>query len=141
MVGINDFKGAFMAGANLYDLHGNGKRILFYPLGKGPMSAGEKAGPILIYDDGSTQVECRGTKLKVGHTALVRDNGIVPGAVTSLVVVIPDVSPQPADGSVSVHTIAILSNHRGTPQIGPGQLETYSEFAVTGIAALTKLPL
>jgi len=44
-------------------------------------------------------------------------------------------------GSVPVHTIAILSNHRGTPQIGPGELETYSEFAVTGIAALTKLPL
>jgi len=138
-----------MSGANLYDLHGNGKRILFYPLGKGPIPAGEKAGPILIYDDGSTQVECRGTKLKVGPeswagmvvTALVRDSGIVPGAVTSLVVVIPDLSPQPADGSVSVHTIAILSNHRGTPQIGPGQLETYSEFAVTGIAALTKLPL
>jgi hypothetical protein len=138
-----------MAGANLYDLHGNGKRILFYPLGKGPIHPGEKPGPILIYDDGSTQVECRGAKLNVGHeswagtvvTALVRDSGIVPGAVTSLVVVIPDVSPQPAEGSVSVHTIAILSNHRGTPQIGPGQLETYSEFAVTGIAALTKLPL
>jgi hypothetical protein len=138
-----------MTGANLYDLHGHGKRILFYPLGKGPIPAGEKAGPVLIYDDGSTQVECRGAKLKVGHeswagtvvTALVRDNGIVPGAVTSLVVVIPDVSPPPSDGSVSVHTIAILSNHRGTPQIGPGQLETYSEFAVKGIAALTKLPL
>ncbi|MEO8846248.1 MAG: hypothetical protein ABI591_20780 [Kofleriaceae bacterium] len=138
-----------MAGANLYDLHGNGKRILFYPLGKGPIPAGEKPGPTLIYDDGSTQVECRGAKLKVGHeswagtavTALVRDNGIVPGAVTSLVVMIPDVVPPPADGSVPVHTIAILSNHRGIPQIGPGQLETYSEFAVTGIAALTKLPL
>jgi hypothetical protein len=138
-----------MSGANLYDLHGNGKRILFYPIGKGPIPAGEKAGPILVYDDGSTQVECRGAKLKVGQeswagtvvTALVRDTGIVPGAVTSLVVVIPDVSPQPADGSVPVSTIAILSNHRGTPQIGPGQLETYTEFAVTGIAALTPLPL
>ena len=38
-------------------------------------------------------------------------------------------------------TIAVLANHRGTPVIGPGQLETYSEFAVKGIAALTKLPL
>jgi len=138
-----------MAGANLYDLHGHGKRILFYPQGKGPIPAGQHAGPVLIYDDGSTQVECRGDKLRIGHetwagtvvTALVRDNGIVPGAVTSLVVVIPDVSPQPADGSVAVHTIAVLANHRGTPVIGPGQLETYSEFAVKGIAALTKLPL
>jgi hypothetical protein len=138
-----------MAGANLYDLHGNGKRILYYPQGKGPIHAGEKPGPVLVYDDGHSQVECHGSKLKVGHetwagtvvTALVRDNGIVPGAVTSLVVVIPDVSPQPADGSVAVHTIAVLANHRGTPVIGPGQLETYSEFALKGIAALTKLPL
>jgi hypothetical protein len=138
-----------MSGANFYDLHGHSKRILYYPNGRGPIPAGHSAGPVLVYDDGSTQVECRGDTLKVGPstwagttvTALVRGNGIVPGAVTSLIVQIPDVSPQPADGSVAIHTIAILANHRGTPQIGPGALETYSEFALTGIAALTKLPL
>jgi hypothetical protein len=62
-------------------------------------------------------------------------------AITSLVLIVPDVAPQPADGGVTVHTIAVLSQHRPTPVIGPGQLQTYTEFAVKGTAALVKLPL
>jgi hypothetical protein len=132
-----------MPSANLYDLHGHGSRIVYYPEGRGPIPVGDGPGPLLIYDNGSAQVECRGDKLKVGQqtwagtivTALIRDTGIVPGAV-----VIPDVIPPPTDGSVPVHSIAVLANHRGSPALGPGPLETYSEFAVTGIAALIRLP-
>ena len=65
----------------------------------------------------------------------------MPGAFTSLVVMIPDVAPQPADGAVTVHTTAILVQHRPTPELGPGQLETYSPFPIAGTAALVKLPL
>jgi len=141
---------ARMLGANLYDLHGHGKRIHYYADGKGgPIGPGSIKGPLLIYDDGSTQVECSGDDLKIGPatnagtvvTALVRKNGIVPGAYTSLVVLLPDVSPQPADGAVTVHTIAVLSQHRPTPVLGAGQLQTYTEFAVKGTAAIVKLPL
>jgi hypothetical protein len=139
-----------MNNANLYDLHSHSKRIHFYPEGKGgPIGTGTPKGPVLIYDDGSSQVECSGDDLKVGPatnagtavTALVRKTGIVPGAYTSLVVLIPDVAVPPADGAVSVHTIAVLAQHRPTSNIGAGQLQTYSEFAVHGTAALVKLPL
>ena len=139
-----------MAGANLYDLHGHGKRIHYYADGKaGPIGPGSYKGPILVYDDGSSSIECHGDDLKVAPattagtvvTAIVRKSGIVPGAITSLVLLLPDVSPPPADGGITVHTIAVLSQHRPKPVIGPGQLQTYSEFALTGIAALVKLPL
>ena len=137
-----------MSGANQYDLHGHGRRIHYYVNGKGgPVAPGAPTGPLLIYDDGTTQVECSGSDLKVGPatnagtvvTALVRKNGIVPGAYTSIVVLIPDVSPPPADGVVSVHTMAMLSQHRPTSSIGAGQLQTYSEFALRGTAALVKI--
>lgn len=139
-----------MSGANVYDLHGHGKRIYYYPEGKGgPVGPGHVKGATLIYDDGSTQVECDGDDLKVGPatnagstvTAIVRKTGIVPGAITSLVVLIPDVAPQPADGGVHVKTIAVLSQQRPTPVLGAGQLQTYTEFQVTGTASLVKLPL
>lgn len=139
-----------MSGANLYDLHGHGKRIHYYVNGKGgPASVGGPMGPVLIYDDGSSQVECSGADLRVGAatnagtvvTALVRKNGIVPGAYTSIIVLIPDVSPQPGDGVVTVHSFVVLSQHRPSSSIGAGQLQTYSEFAVQGTAALVKIPL
>jgi len=139
-----------MAGANLYDLHGHGKRIHYYVDGKGgPIGPGSYKGPLLVYDDGSSSIECHGDDLKVGPTtnagtvvtAIVRKNGIVPGAITSLVLLLPDVSPQPADGGVAVHTIAVLSQHRPTPVLGPGQLQTYTEFAVKGTAARVALPM
>lgn len=135
-----------MAGANFYDLHGNSKRIFYYPNGK--TIVGPAKEPLLVYDDGSTQVECTGDRLKIGPTtwagtpvvALVRSSGIVPGAVTSLFVLIPDVAPNPADGTVHVETYAILANHRGTGDLGAGQLETYTEMHLKGSAALIKLP-
>jgi len=138
-----------MSGANYYDLHSHSKRISYFPDGRGPIGGAYKGGPLLIYDDGSSHVECSGEDLKVGPStwagttvvALIRKNGIVPGAVTSLLVQIPDVSPSPVDAAVPMHTIAIQANHRGTPVIGPGQLETYAEMAFHGTAALVKLPL
>lgn len=45
------------------------------------------------------------------------------------------------DAFLSWRRLQWLPNHRGTPVIGPGQLETYTEFKRTGIAALTPLPL
>lgn len=135
-----------MAGANFYDLHGNSKRVSYYPNGRTIVGPGKM--PVLIYDDGASQVECSGDNLKVGPStwagtpvvALVRSNGIVPGAVTSLFVLIPDVSPNPGDAAVHVETYAMLANHRGTSELGPGQLETYSDFSLKGTAALIKLP-
>jgi hypothetical protein len=135
-----------MAGANFYDLHGSGKRISYYPMGR--TIAGPAKGPMLTYDDGSSQVECSGDSIKIGPAtwagtpvvALVRSSGIVPGAVTSLFVLIPDVNPNPGDGAVHLRTYAILANHRGVAELGPGQLETYNQMALTGTAALIKLP-
>ena len=48
---------------------------------------------------------------------------------------------QSADGGVAVHTIAVLSQHRPPPVIGPGQLQTYTEFKVTRMAARVALPM
>ena len=70
----------------------------------------------------------------------MRKDGIVPGAYTSLVVLITDISPQPGDGSLPLHTIAVLSQHRPVSNIGAGQLQTYTEFALQGTAALVRLP-
>lgn len=135
-----------MTGANVYDLHGNSKRISYYPNGR--TIVGPAKGPILVYDDGASQVECSGDGIKVGQptwagtpvVALVRNSGIVPGAVTALFVLIPDVIPGPGDGAVHVTTYAILSNHRGVAELGAGQLETYSQMSLSGTAALIKLP-
>jgi len=35
----------------------------------------------------------------------------------------------------------VLSQHRPTPVLGPGQLQTYTEFAVKGTAARVALPM
>jgi len=139
-----------MAGANFYDLHGHGKRIHYYADGKGgPVGPGSYKGPILVYDDGSSSIECHGDDLQVSPstnagtvvTAIVRKNGIVPGAITSLVVLLPDISPQQAERGVAVRTIAVLSQHRPAPVIGPGQLQTYTELELTGTAARVALPM
>src|SRR3569623_1694372 len=99
-----------MAGANFYDLHGHGKRIHYYADGKGgPVGPGSYKGPILVYDDGGSSIECHGDDLRVG--------------------------PPTNAGTV------VPSQHRPTPVIGPGQLQTYTEFRVTGTAARVALPM
>ena len=53
--------------------------------------------------------------------------------VTVFAVLIPDAR---VDGthSAAIHTIGMLSVHRGTSNIGPGQLETYTSVQLTGTA-------
>jgi hypothetical protein len=42
---------------------------------------------------------------------------------------------------VAVHTVGVLANHREVRQIGPGQVETYTELSLQGTAASVILPL
>ena len=71
--------------------------------------------------------------------ALVKTTGIVPGGVTSVGVLIPDMN---VDGApVAVHTFGVLAQHRGVSSLGPGQLETYTELALKGTAENIVLPL
>jgi hypothetical protein len=133
-----------MAGANYYDLRGDSTRIYFYPNGR---TLVPNLGPVLVYDDGSTQVECRGDDLKIGPAtwagtsvvALVRKTGIEPGAVGSLCVLIPDVQADPGDAAVPIATYGTLAIHRAIGERGPGQLEKYWPLQLTGTAALIKL--
>jgi hypothetical protein len=72
-------------------------------------------------------------------TAVVRKNGIVPGAVTSIGVLIPDavVGSQP----VPIDTLGVLAIHRPIAAISPGQLESYTKLKLTGTASRVELPL
>jgi hypothetical protein len=135
--------------ANYYDLSGHSTRIGWYPAGKGgPVVAGGPPAnaPVLIYSNGSSDVSVWGDDLRVGPltgagtfvVGVVNRAKIVPGGISSFGVLIPDVV---VDASpVSVHTIGVLAVHRGTAQLGPGQLETYTEVALKGTAANVILP-
>jgi hypothetical protein len=137
-----------MATANYYDLHAKSVRIIWYPNGKGgPIGAGHPTGPVLEYSDGSQDITASGADLVVGTqtkagtfvTAVVRKNGIVPGAVTSIGVLIPDavVGSQP----VPIDTLGVLAIHRPIAAISPGQLESYTKLKLTGTASRVELPL
>jgi hypothetical protein len=139
-----------MATANYYDLSGSSTRIGWYPKGKGgPIVAGGPPAnaPVLLFSNGSIDATVWGDDLTVGAATpvgtfvvgVVKKTNIVPGGQTSFVVLIPDVvlDTQP----VNVRTVGVLSVHRGTAQLGPGQLETYTEMALTGTAASVVLPM
>jgi hypothetical protein len=69
---------------------------------------------------------------------VVKKANIVPGGVSSFGVLVPDVVVEASP--VAVETIGVLAVHRGTAQLGPGQLETYTEIALKGTAANVILP-
>jgi hypothetical protein len=129
---------------NYYDLHGHSTRIAWYPEGRGgPIREGGPAAgaPVLEYSSESLDASVSGddltvTKTPIGTfvTAVVKKTNIVPGGVTVFAVLIPDAR---VDGthSAAIHTIGVLSVHRGTSNIGPGQLETYTSFQLKGTAA------
>lgn len=138
--------------ANFYDLRGqlNGQstQVAWYPQGKGgPIVAGgpPAAAPVLIFSDGGAPVTVWGSQLTVGAAtpagtfvvAVVARSGL-PGASVSLGVLIPDVAVNGAP--VAVHTVGVLANHREVSQIGPGQIETYTELDLQGTAASVVLP-
>ena len=137
-----------MTAPNYYDLHAKSVRILWYPNGKGgPIVKGHPAQPVLEYSDGSQDISATGDDLNIGQktkagtfvTAVVRKNGIVPGAVTSIGVLIPDavVGTEP----VAIATLGVLAIHRPTVQVTPGQLESYTKLKLTGTASRIELPL
>jgi hypothetical protein len=138
-----------MSSANYYDLSGHSTRISWYPGGRGgPIHAGgQGGGPTLVYQCGAIEVSVSGDNLTVGPAtpagtfvvALIKKTGIVPGGVTSIGVLFPDMHIDSAP--VPVHTIAVIAHHRGTSSLGAGQLETYTEMALTGTATNIKLPL
>ena len=138
--------------ANFYDLHGQLKghstHVTWYPHGKGGpiLVGGPPAGaPVLIYSNGGAPVTAWGNQLTVGAptpagtfvVAIVERSGL-PGASVSLGVLIPDVAVNGAP--VAVNTVAVLANHREVSQIGPGQVETYTELSLKGTAASVILP-
>lgn len=138
-----------MGNANFYDLRGPSTQVAWYPNGKGgPIIVGGPPAntPVLIYNHGGSQVTAWGDQLTVGAptpagtfvVAVVGKSGL-PGAVTSFGILIPDVR---VNGSpVPVHTIGVVANHREVSQIGPGQVETYTEINLQGTAANVVLPL
>jgi hypothetical protein len=126
---------------NYYDLNGHSTRISWYPEGTGgPIVVGRPTGPVLEYSSGSMDASVSGDDLTITTTpmgtfvtAVVKKTNIVPGGVTVFAVLIPDVI---VDGtnSAAIHTVGVLSLHRGTSNIGPGQLETYTTVQLTGTA-------
>jgi len=142
-----------MTAPNFYDLHAKAVRITWYPHGKGgPMAPGAPAvrrgAPILEYSDGSQDIVATGEDLNIGVktkagtfvTAVVRKNGIVPGAVTSIGVLIPDaiVGSEP----VAIDTLGVLAIHRPViAHVTPGQIESYTKLKLTGHASRVELPL
>ena len=83
---------------------------------------------------GNKKVELVAVKEVLGLTGYIR------GGVTVFGVLIPDVNL--GDGSTgAVHTVGVVSVHRGTSNIGPGQLETYTTVQLTGTAANRVMPL
>ena len=73
-------------------------------------------------------------------TAVVKKTQIVPGGVTVFAVLIPDAN---VDGTstTAIHTVGVVSVHRGVSNIGPGQLERYTTLQLKGTAANIALPL
>jgi hypothetical protein len=123
--------------------------VTWYPHGKGGPIVPEgppPGAPVLIYSNGSSHVTAWGNQLTVGAptpagtfvVAVVGRSGL-PGASTSLGVLIPDVAVNGAP--VAVHTVGVLASHREVSQIGPGQVETYTELSLNGTAANVRLPL
>jgi hypothetical protein len=133
-----------MANPNYFDLSGPSTRIQWYPKGKGgPIVAGGSPAnaPTVIITSGSIDATISGNDLTVGPStpvgtfvvAVIKKNNTVPGAQTSIAVLIPDVIVDTS--ALPVNTIGILSVYRGTAQLGAGQLETYTEFPLQGTAA------
>jgi hypothetical protein len=137
--------------ANYFDLSGHSTRVGWYPNGKGgpikqPAAAGAANRGLLEYSSGALEASVSGDDLKVFATpvgtlvtAIVKKDGIVPGATISFMLLVPDVNDAP--NGVAIHTIGVLSTHRPTPRLGPGQLETYTELPLTGTALNVEFPL
>jgi hypothetical protein len=133
--------------ANFYDLHGHlhgqSIHVTWFPHGKGGpiVLGGPSAGaPQLVYSKGGSSVTAWGDQLTVSAptpagtfvVAVVEKLGL-PGAVLSFGVLIPDVTVNASP--VAVHTVGVLAEHREVAQIGPGQVETYTEIPLKGTAA------
>jgi hypothetical protein len=139
-----------MATANYYDLSGHSVRIAWYPEGKGGPIVAEGPppnAPMLVYSTDSADVNAWGDDLKIGPptpagtfvVGVVKKTKIVPGGIVSFGILVPDVV---VDGApVPVTTMGVVSVHRGTAQLGPGQLETYATTSLGGSAARVVLPV
>jgi hypothetical protein len=135
--------------ANYFDLSGDSTRIAWYPNGRGgPVREGGPAAnaPVLNYSSGSLDVSVTGKDLTISATpagtlvtAAVKKTNIVPGGITYFVALIPTTID---DGShaVTISTFGALAVHRGTSNVGPGQLESYTEMALNGTATNIILP-
>src|SRR5262249_9375493 len=132
-----------------YDLKGSSTHVTWYPAGKGgPLAVGGPPAnaPLLVYRDDSSDVSVWGDDLMVGDStragtfvvALIKRTGL-PGADLSFALLVPDVHVDAS--AVPVQTIGVLTKHREVSQIGPGQLENYTEINLKGTAAHVLMPL
>jgi hypothetical protein len=140
-----------MSNPNYYDLSGKSTRITWYPQGKGgPIVAGGPSAstPVLFYSNGSQDVCAYGNDLKVSKspagtfvTAVVKKGNILPGAFgdTCFTALIPDADVE-SNHSVPIHSVGVVSVHRGAALSVPGQLETYTTIQLTGTAAILIRP-
>ncbi len=138
--------------ANYYDLKNHATHVGWYPQGKGgPIHAGGPPAnaPVLDYRHGSLNVSVSGSDLTISTspagtivTAIVEKAKPVSGGPgnTAFVVLIPDVQAEDSHG-VPVHTVGVLSAHRGASIHAPGQIEKYTEVNLKGTAKNIALPL
>jgi hypothetical protein len=133
--------------ANYYDLNNRSTHVGWYPQGKGgPIHPGGPSAnaPVLDYRHNSLNVSVSGNDLTISPspagtivTAIVEKAKPIPGAPggTTFVVLIPDVQAEDSHG-VAVHTVGVLSAHRGASIHTPGQLEKYTEVDLKGTASV-----
>jgi hypothetical protein len=137
-----------MTAPNFYQFEGKGGvKVSWYPKGRGgPIKVGGPGNaPVLLFQSTKVpQVTLAGAALTVtgGVTGtyvqgIIEQTGL-PGAFVAVGVLIPDV----VVGTTAVKTTAlgILSDTREVSNVGPGQIEKYSEFALDGTASVIVLP-
>ena len=130
---------------NYYSLSGHSTHVIYRSEGAGPIVKGQPPpGASLEYTSGSVHVVAQGETLEIAKTNVGQlvtatiSLGGLPGATTYFSVLIPDANV--SGGSVSVRTVGVLTQHREVANIGPGQLETYTELALQGTASNVIVP-
>ncbi|HEX5145233.1 MAG TPA: hypothetical protein VFW21_15320 [Mycobacterium sp.] len=131
--------------ANVYNLHGKGIHLTYFPDGSGPPTS---EGPVkLIYTDAHQSTTFHAAQVAVDHvanlgtlvTAVLRVT--TDGGTTSVTLLVPSVVMQGAQ-SEQIHTELITTMHFSPlTGIGRPQRDVYTVTPVSGTASVVILPL